>query len=569
MIAVVDSGDRSAVSAVAAWANAAASPVLVTSVGADVALVGPLTLPGRVGCAHCAQERIRAAAAGSGRELANVSAVETRAQAAQAQTIVGWVETCERDPESSPLLDHVLQVDTDGASRHMVLPLAECPICGGAQQLDVAARDARRARSTTDASHATPFAGWLDPLTGVVPALQLDTDAGEGAGLPYVVTTAPPHVPDAGGGLRRLPLGWGKGLALSAAVTSALGEAVERYCASLPDPARLVWRRIDDLDGERLDPREFALYDDEQYERDDFPYVRFDPAVLHPWVQGRRLGTDEPVWVPAIFAYLSLTLGPENMICQGTSNGLAAGRTYADAAQSAILELIERDALMCAWLTATPAQPVAFEVALEPRLEAALARIDELGGSTEVYLLPNSLAATTALCLAIGDGRNWPGITLGLGADLDPARAVEKAILELYQTGPHLRSLLQRKRLRAPASERDVVEMIDHAAFYFQPERLDCFASLRSRRACPPATIASARVSPAPLDELHERLTAAAVPVALVDVTSPDAQLGGFQVIRAVSPQLQAISFGYGNDRAPIDRIVDNVRSVAPIHPIW
>jgi ribosomal protein S12 methylthiotransferase accessory factor len=112
----------------------------------------------------------------------------------------------------------------------------------------------------------------------------------------------------------------------------ALGEAVERNAASLPDPARIHWARIDALDGEVLSPAAFPLYAEAQYACPGFPYVRFDPGTAHPWVRGICLSTRQPVWVHAIMVYLSLSVRPSNAICQGSSNGLAAHLTWEEAA---------------------------------------------------------------------------------------------------------------------------------------------------------------------------------------------------------------------------------------------
>ena len=43
--------------------------------------------------------------------------------------------------------------------------------------------------------------------------------------------------------------------------------------------------------------------------------------------------------------------------------------------------------------------------------------------------------------------------------------------------------------------------------------------------------------------------------VAIVDVTSPDVATGPFRVVRAVSPDLQGLAYGYGMDRAVVSRI--------------
>ena len=57
--------------------------------------------------------------------------------------------------------------------------------------------------------------------------------------------------------------------------------------------------------------------------------------------------------------------------------------------------------------------------------------------------------------------------------------------------------------------------------------------------------------------------------VALVDVTSADVATTGLVAIRAVSPDLQPISFGYGLDRLPVARLKALGAEVSDVSPIW
>ena len=403
----------------------------------------------------------------------------------------------------------------------------------------------------------------------MIPALALDPRP-DGASLPIVVTAAPPHVVEDDGSLRRLPIGWGKGLTTDDAIRSAVGEAVERYSASLPDPARIVWKRPDELAGDRLDPRCLPLYSDDQYERTGFPYVPFDPAVAHPWVRGRWLGTGADVWVPAVTAFLSLTLSQEHMICQGTSNGLAASSNEDDAALRATLELVERDAFMVAWITGARAIRVTIDDSLEPALREVLDGIEAQGGSVELRLLPTSSCGTVVICLAVGDGEAWPGFTFGLAADLAPAGAVRKAVLELGQTGPHLARLMRSGSLAVPSDEQGVRDLMDHAAFYFPAARVSAFDTLRADGESISLSALTAWEGEQSLDACASGLTAARIRVALVDVTAPDVATGPFRVVRAVSPDLQPLSYGYGLERVPVERVRNRALAGArPIHPIW
>ncbi len=147
-----------------------------------------------------------------------------------------------RGSESSRLIDHVLAVDaaTGEESLHRIIPLPRCIVCGGAAAFPRTAQRVPLSPDDPTAEVLAALAGWLDPLTGVISRLVLDRNDVE---LPLVATAAPPHVMEEDGSLRMLPIGWGKGLTVSGAILSAVGEAIERYAPSLPDPARIVWER--------------------------------------------------------------------------------------------------------------------------------------------------------------------------------------------------------------------------------------------------------------------------------------------------------------------------------------
>ncbi|MGQ0838878.1 YcaO-like family protein [Actinokineospora sp.] len=464
------------------------------------------------------------------------------------------------------LLDHLAEVVQGRTVWHRVIPLPTCAVCGGADGIGTVGLPT----GDDPAELLEALAGWVDPLTGVIPWITLRQPLGEGPGLPYVAGAAPPHRLGADGVPVPSPIGWGKGTTRCTAIISAVGEAIERYAPSIPDAARLVWARPADLDGEVLDPREFALYEPEQYAADGFGLVPFDRRVDHPWVRGSWLGTEQPVWVPAVFSYLALTVLPEHLICQGTSNGLAAGGDADSATARATLELVERDAMMAAWLTGAKGRYVELDDTLDDDLRAIVAALTERGPTVEVYLLPTSTYGTTAAALAIGDGRRWPGAVLGLGADRSPRGAIRTALVELAQTAPHLAVLLRERAHPVPPHADAVREMLDHAAYYFPPHRVAAFDRLR----CGGTSQLRDLVEPIPevsVEDLADVLGAAGIRVAVVDVTSADVAMGPFRVVRAVSPDLQGISYGHGYDRSPVGRlrsalVPPNRRNV---HPIW
>ena len=277
------------------------------------------------------------------------------------------------------------------------------------------------------------------------------------------------------------------------------------------------------------------------------------------------MNNDKPVWLPALFVFLSIELHREELIAQGTSNGLAASTDKDDAALRAILELVERDAFMSTWLTASPTQRLQLDDTLDPLLLTVLEGIEVLGATVEVYRLPASVIGTTILCLALGDGDQYPGVTFGLGCDLDPRAALRQAVLELGQTGPYLRCMMRSGYLKPAEDPSGVKEMLDHAAYYFPKERATTFDRLRSHETVNLRDLKS--VAKRSLKDCAAALDEAGVRIALVDVTSADVATGPFSVMRAVSPDLQPIWYGYGLDR--IHNKLKIASDVPPINPIW
>ncbi|WP_436496788.1 YcaO-like family protein [Actinokineospora sp. HUAS TT18] len=615
------------------WARAARLPAAAILLDGERALVGPLSTPGLPGCADCArQRRVAAAAASRGTITPRVSHTETpysrplpglaaaikSAQDPDETQVVrdddpdrttAVPPTLLDDPDRTtavppkliddvertgsqgsvagvldlpdPQLDKIIELLKDGAKElvdhvaeivdgevlwHRVIPLPDCDVCGGADGLGTVSLPT----GDDPAVLLESLAGWVDPLTGVIPWIALKQPLGTGPDLPFVATAAPPHRLDADGVPRALPIGWGKGATRCAAIVSAVGEAIERYAPSLPDGGRIVWARPADLDGDVLDPRDFPLYEPETYRRPGFEFAAFDRRVDHPWVRGTWLGTDRSVWVPAVFTYLSMTLLREHLISQGTSNGLAAGTDAESATTRAVLELVERDAMMAAWLTGAKGRYVDLDETLDVDLRAIVDALQAQGPGVEVYLLPTSMYGVTAVALSLGDGRRWPGVTLGLGADRSPRNAIRAALLELAQTAPHLAALLRDRAHPVPQHPQDVRAMLDHAAYFFPKARVDAFDRLR----CGGTSRLRDLVEPVPetsVADLAGVLGAASVRVAIVDVTSADVAMGPFRVVRAVSPDLQPISYGHGNDRAPVPRLRDKLLPPhrRQVHPIW
>ena len=80
----------------------------------------------------------------------------------------------------------------------------------------------------------------------------------------------------------------------------------------------------------------------------------------------------------------------------------------------------------------------------------------------------------------------------------------------------------------------------------------------------------SAPSAPTP-ESCARALDRSGVRVAIVDVTSSDLTGSPFRVARALSPDLQPLSYGDGLDRLPVPRLraLGEAAGRPRIHPIW
>ena len=133
---------------------------------------------------------------------------------------------------------------------------------------------------------------------------------------------------------------------------------------------------------------------------------------------------------------------------------------------------------------------------------------------------------------------------------------------------PHLTGLMQSGQLRTPDRAADVVNMLDHAAYFFPTERARWFDRLYRPGARP---LDLAALPAADENDLALRLRTRGIRVAIVDVTAPDVASGPFRVVRAVSPDLMPITFGHGLERLPPARVegLPVHGPTPPLHPVW
>jgi ribosomal protein S12 methylthiotransferase accessory factor len=391
----------------------------------------------------------------------------------------------------------------------------------------------------------------VSPRVGLVRNLSSVPRGAEEPRPPYIVQATVSHFD-----FRKAPLSdrvaAGKGETEEEATASALGEAVERYCASHPDANAARRASFSSLDGHALAPTDCVLYSESQYSRPDLPYARFDPEVPISWTAMRDAGGPGQVWVASSLVYLNWPAAPEEHFCPATSNGLAAGPDLPSAILGGLCELIERDAFLITWMNRLPAPEVDLDGI--GGVEASICRhYANFGVGVRVFAMITDLPVPVMMAVACDRSGRGPAALVGLGCHPSPRIALRKALFEVCQIRPgevhRFREKPPHERLR---TYEDVRSLEDHSAFLSVPERRAEFEFLfgngrRVRLADLPD--ASRGALEADLSFVAASLTAAGCRPLYADLTTPDVAAYGFAAVRTIATGLQPIHFGYGEER--------------------
>jgi ribosomal protein S12 methylthiotransferase accessory factor len=265
----------------------------------------------------------------------------------------------------------------------------------------------------------------------------------------------------------------GKGETEEEAAMGAIGEAIERYCASHPDPERFVLATYAGLKGRALDPKSCVLYSENQYASDGFPYNRFHEEATLAWMPALSLPTEEEILVPASLIYLNYPCRrPEEYIAAQTSNGLAAGHDLEAAILGGLYELVERDGFLIHWLNQLPGPRVDLS-GLDGLPRSIIAHFRRFGVEVCAFNLSVDIPIPVMMGLLIDRSGQGPAAVVGLGCHLEPAEALRKALMETCQVyaAEIMKAKYGMNRNPMP-SFQDVRQPEDHSSWFSLPGAL-------------------------------------------------------------------------------------------------
>lgn len=281
----------------------------------------------------------------------------------------------------------------------------------------------------------------VSPITGIVPVLEPSPGAPEFATV--YVSGRNLAMRDRGPAGLRSQSG-GKGLTDTEARTSALCEAVERYCGTRHGDEPVVVDTLRALGDQGVHPNACQLYADQQF-RDRDRWNRSGSPFHHvpePFDENRPVEWT-PVWslteqrqrlLPTSMLYFSST--PCSRGPYADSNGNAAGSSPEDALLQGFLELVERDAVALWWYNRTRQPAIDLDSFHEPYIGRLLDGYRKLGRDLWALDLTSDLGIPAVVAVSRRTEGPTEDIVFGFGAHFDPAIALRRALTETGQLLP-------------------------------------------------------------------------------------------------------------------------------------
>ncbi len=320
---------------------------------------------------------------------------------------------------------------------------------------------------------------------------------------------------------------------------ASIGEAIERYSATfIPDG--LTVTSAAKLGTHAVAPESFALFHERQHVP-GFPFAPFTRSTQLSFVEGFSLADGQPAFLPAQLVYLH-HVRSEPPVGYPTSNGLACGPTLAEAVLAALLEVVERDAMMLAWANRLSLPRLTWLD--DPTIRAVDAEVFAPTGLRYTAIDTSAFFGVPAT-IGVVHGADGDRAAIGIGAGCAPTigNAWRIALAEAFSVHRWLRGLLADA---PPPIERveDVRSLEDHTLFHGTPDRAPELAFLEASGEERSTTDVADVPGTTPGEivvEIVRRLGEQGISAYAVDVTSPDVEELGLKVARVITPQLCAL----------------------------
>jgi ribosomal protein S12 methylthiotransferase accessory factor len=356
-----------------------------------------------------------------------------------------------------------------------------------------------------------------------------------------------PHIPKLENGQhQRSPIaGTGVGLDEQASILPSRAEALERYCSSVYQKEQFVTASADELGREAIDLEAIPRCSEAELSHPRCPLVAPNKKAKYRWIRGLSLLTGQIVYIPAVMVYLYTGfLSRDERICVQISTGCAAHSSLERALISAILEVVERDAIAITWLQKLSLPRIEFDQipsGLVPHWEAYQRSSKELE-----YLFfdaTTDIGISTVYGLQVSRANDRFRTLVSCSANLDPVVAIAKVMNDMAAS----REAFRVPR-HIPDRPEDCDQLFDGASYMAQTDQARAFEfllrSLEKKRLSEMASFGIEREREA-LRVVLAQVQSKGLAVYAIEISTDEALRAGMRVVRVIIPGLQPFSFHY------------------------
>ncbi len=326
--------------------------------------------------------------------------------------------------------------------------------------------------------------------------------------------------------MKRKSVGFATGSTSSEALLKVLAEGFERYALEQNRSDRK--ESAINLTEPFLDPRILVPYSAAQF-KNLRGISRFDYRREIDWVIGSRRATGERVWVPMELAYYATEkMKHELKLCyQASSSGVAAHFDKEVAIDTALYELIERDAFSVTWYSKRRVNSINHEC-LPVNLRDRISEWKRLGYN--VSILDLTLDGPPVALAIIWSREKKPAICSGAAC----RPSFVDATLRAFNEAEFMAMTWHDHRSKSKMEMCEIDSTESHGIFYLNPGNI-AYADW----------LLEAEESDVIREDFEGNLQY--LDPVVVDIT-PKNHACGLSVMRALSEKLMPINFGYGNE---------------------
>lgn len=341
------------------------------------------------------------------------------------------------------------------------------------------------------------------------------------------------------------------------ACISSMAECIERSCLRLiPGHSWMVGNARELSKTHKIiNLKKLINYQSSQHDSFQLADLRSLDQYEFKWVNALDLVSGGEILIPAQAVYVPTTFEPfkdEPVLRYPISTGAAFGTNadYSDAILRGLLECIERDGNMLAYLSQNPLPRIIVDV---PQVKKLIAYFRRYGLTVDLFYSATDLGIPSVIAILRDTLSQRPYLSIGSSAHLNATDAVLGAIREAQQVRNLLRTqYLLEKNPKIP-SPLDIDSVHSRCLYWSGPEKETHLRFLLdSSREIKLSEIKSIQANDDKdgVRQIISRLAKKGYSACMADISLPAVRDQGFRVVKVIIPELHPFCL---NERFPCD----------------